>query len=223
MHFQLVVGKESIEMIIHDISLSIDDYLPIWEGDPLVHLERVSKLEEGCQSNITQLEMSIHTGTHIDAPFHFLRDGNTVDQISLEILVGPAQVIHLPDSCNVIDSAILSKSGIDKGIERVLFRTRNSLLWKSKNKKFQKEFVAVNSNGANFLKGTDIKLVGIDYLSIAAFDDIESTHKILLGAGIVALEGLNLSKVNAGMYKLFCLPLNLVGCEGAPARAILLE
>lgn len=210
-------------MKIHDISLVITPDLPVWPGDQTVELERVSKMEEGEHNNVSRLALSVHAGTHVDAPFHFIANGKTIESLSLNTLVGPVQVIELPASVQLISSADLKEAVIDKGVERVLLKTRNSEYWKQAGLPFQKEFTAVSPDGAAYLLERGIKLVGIDYFSIAPFGDSIPTHRALLGAEVIILEGIDLSAISAGRYQLYCLPLKLGGSDGAPARAILIE
>jgi arylformamidase len=210
-------------MRIYDISLTITPELPIYPGDPAIVLERIAKMEDGDSCNITHLSMSAHVGTHVDAPFHFL-GGNTstVERLPLNLLIGRAYVLNLPDDLVQITAADLQQAEIPPRTRRLLLKTRNSKLWSRKEKRFQTDFVALNSDAAQYLVNRGIKLVGIDYLSVAPFRQGEATHKILLQAGVVVLEGLHLSEVSQGRYSLYCLPLKLAGSDGAPARAILI-
>jgi len=210
-------------MTIHDISLTVTPDLPVWPGDPAIELGRVSKMEEGANNNVSHLSLSVHAGTHVDAPFHFIADGKTIESLDLETLVGPAQVIELPSGCRLVTAKELRKAGIAEGVERVLLKTRNSEYWKEAGLPFQKDFTALSPDGAAYLLERRIKLVGIDYFSIAPFKDSIPTHRTLLGQEIVVLEGVDLSAVPAGHYQLCCLPLKLGGSDGAPARAILIE
>jgi len=208
-------------MRIYDISVTVSENLPVWPGDPKIVLERVSKLEEGGESNVSRLEMGVHMGTHVDAPYHFL-GGNevTTDLLPLKILTGRAYVPHLPD-VDLITAAVLKDAEIPPRTRRILFRTRNSKFWKKYKKEFRPDFVALSGDGARYLVDKGIRLVGIDYLSIAPFNSTVATHKILLESGIIIVEGLDLSEVSQGRYTLHCLPLKLAGSDGAPARAVL--
>jgi arylformamidase len=196
--------------------------MPVWPGDPQVVLERVSSIEEGANANVSKISMSVHTGTHMDAPVHFLQGGKSIDTLPLEILIGPAQVIRLPDSVETITAGILEKAGIREGVERLLIKTRNSTYWTNPDDDFKTDFLAVEADGAAYLVKRGVKLVGIDYLSIAPFKRSRPTHETLLKAGMVILEGADLSAVPAGFYQLICLPLKLGGCDGSPARAVLI-
>ena len=208
-------------MRTYDISLAISPEMVVWPDDPPVELIRTSKIEEGAVANVSHLRMSVHAGTHIDAPRHFLEKGGLVEDIPIELLLGRAYVLRLPDEVDLITQNMVENSTIPPRTKRVLFRTRNSGIWKSDHKTFVKNFVALAPDAAEYLIKRGVKLVGIDYLSIAPFDDPVPTHKILLEAGIVILEGLNLSGVDQGRYTLYCLPLKLTGVEGAPVRAVL--
>lgn len=208
-------------MRIYDITLTISPDLVVWPEDPPIELGRVQKIEDGADSNVSRVNMSVHTGTHIDAPFHFIEDGDTVDNIPIDLLTGRCYVLHLPDDVDVITREMVQDSPIPPRTKRVLFRTRNSELWNSNPHTFQKDYVALAPEAAEYMIGRGVKLVGVDYLSVAAFDDVVPTHKVLLGAGIIVVEGLNLSEVSQGRYMLYCLPIKLGGADGAPARAIL--
>jgi arylformamidase len=145
-----------------------------------------------------------------------------VDALSLDVLIGPAQVIQIPEHVDLITAEILEKAAIPLGTSRLLLKTRNSRLWERREKEFARDFVGLSVDGAEWLVRTGVKLIGIDYLSIAPFNQSLPTHQVLLKPGIVILEGVDLSAVPAGIYNLYCLPLKLVGSDGAPARAILI-
>ncbi|NTV83651.1 MAG: cyclase family protein [Bacteroidales bacterium] len=209
-------------MKIYDVSLTISQKLPVWPGDPPILLERVSKIEEGADANVTHIKMGAHVGTHVDAPFHFLGKGRqTVDQLSLSVLTGRAYVLRIPDEVKVITADVLGKANLPSRTRRLILKTRNSSYWSEETLVFQEEFVGLSPDGAQFIVDRGIRLVGIDYLSIAPFHQGKPTHQILLDAGIVIVEGLNLSEVTPGRYTLYCLPLKLAGSDGAPARTIL--
>ncbi len=209
-------------MRIYDISLPIMPGMPVWPGDPGVVLERVAKMEDGSESNVTYLSLSAHTGTHVDAPYHFLGgDALPVDQLPLKLLTGRTYVLDLP-SVDLITASVLERADIPPRTRRLLFKTRNSGYWSKPGLPFQTQFVAVSPDGAQHLVDRGVKLVGVDYLSVAPFNNSTPTHQVLLKAGVVILEGLDLSGVTQGRYTLHCLPLKLVGCDGAPARAILI-
>jgi arylformamidase len=208
-------------MRTYDISLTISPILPTWPGDPNVVLERVEKIEDGSNANVSRIDMGVHTGTHVDAPYHFIQNGKTVECMNLNLLTGRAYVLHLPD-VDTITASVLEQSQIPPRTRRVLFKTRNSTYWKNQENQFQTDFVGLSADGADYLIRRGVKLVGLDYLSVAPFHQSRPTHEILLSAGVVILEGLDLSGVTQGRYTLYCLPLKLAGSDGAPARAILI-
>ncbi len=207
-------------MTYHDVSALISAEMPVYEGDPPVSITLSSSIERGAPYNVSRLTMGAHTGTHVDAPLHFLESGKAVDQIPLDILIGPALVVELPGQAEIsrdtLNSARLA------GEQRVLFKTSNSSLWNER--RFCKDFVHITGCAAQYLVEIGVKLVGTDYLSVEKFGATEPvTHLTLLRAGIVILEGLNLSAVKPGHYELICLPLRLRGAEGSPCRAVLVE
>lgn len=208
-------------MRTYDITLTISSELPTWPGDPRVELERVRKIEEGSNANVSRVDMGVHTGTHVDAPFHFLQDGITVDKLDLSLLAGRAYVLHLPE-VDVITAAVLEAAQIPPRTRRVLFKTRNSEYWARGDTDFHTDFVGLSEDGAEYLVRRGVKLVGIDYLSVAPFKQSRPTHEILLSAGVVIVEGLDLNEVSQGRYTIYCLPLKLANSDGAPARAILI-
>ncbi|MFM8323087.1 MAG: cyclase family protein [Chloroflexota bacterium] len=209
-------------MRTYDISVTISPDLPVWPGDPRVEMKRIGKMEDGDPSNVTHLSLSAHVGTHVDAPFHFLGgSAPTVESLPLSLLTGRAYVLHLSDDVDLITAAVLERAEIPPRTRRLLFRTRNSHFWKNGEGDFQTGFVGLSDDGARYIVSHGVRLVGIDYLSIAPFTAPTPTHQTLLGAGVVIVEGLNLGEVSQGRYTLYCLPLKLAGCDGAPARAIL--
>ncbi len=208
-------------MHTYDVTLTISPDMPVWPGDPSVDLKLVSKISDGANANVSHIKMGVHTGTHVDAPFHFLDNGKTIEEIPLSILVGRAYVLHLPNSVRMITAEILQNANIPPRTRRVLMRTRNSILWSKKNLSFQEDFVAIDEEASEYLVNRGVKLVGVDYLSVAPFKNSGPTHRILLSAGVVIVEGLDLSKVSQGRYNFHCLPLKLAGSDGAPARVIL--
>jgi arylformamidase len=207
-------------MRVYDISLTISPSLPVWPGDTRLELERVARIEDGAESNITRMQMSAHTGTHVDAPYHFLADGKQVDSLAIKTLTGRAYVLHMPQ-VNCITAAALEAAELPPRTRRVLFRTRNSEIWTRPETSFQEDYVAISPDGAAYLVDKGVRLVGVDYLSVAPYEDTRTTHEILLKAGVVIVEGLDLSAVSQGRYSFYCLPLKLANADGAPARAIL--
>lgn len=209
---------EQVEGLI-DISTPLDQPIPVWPGDPRPEVRRLMTLEAGDDATVSALSMCVHTGTHIDAPAHFVRDGAAVGELGLERLVGPAHVAAFEGAC--VDAADLAAAAIPTNCKRLLLRTPNSALW-GQGDAFKEDFVALTPEAAQWLVDRGIDLVGIDYLSIERYGEPDNrTHQILLGAGVVVIEGLNLSRATPGDYELICLPLRLDDAEGAPARAVL--
>ena len=207
-------------MPIYDITVPIRAGMPIYEGDPALEIAPWSALAKGNSANVSFLHFGAHTGTHVDAPAHFIEGARKVDALPLDVLVGPARVVRVPDDVTEIDTGILENSDLI-GVERVLFHTRNSNFW---SEGFRKDFTHLLPDAAEMLVEMGIKLVGTDYLSIEKFHSgHHRTHLALLSNNIVIVEGLNLSDVPTGDYELICLPLQIAdgAGDGAPARVIL--
>ncbi len=203
-----------------DISVSLHPAMPTWPGSTGVQLLPTMQLAAGDPANVSRLDCDVHSGTHIDAPRHFLAEGKTVEHLALDVLIGPATVTYLPE-VTAITATNLAELNIPAGTRRLLLRTRNSELWATGVNEFQPDFVALTADAAQWLVDRGIQLIGIDYLSIQRFADGPLTHQILLEAEVIILEGLNLASVAPGEYELLCLPLALIGIEAAPARAVL--
>lgn len=203
----------------HDISVSVTPRLALWPGTPDIGFEAWTKISDGANANVTRLSMDAHSGTHVDAPRHFVDGAKTLDAIGLEPFIGPASVIDVGDVVE-IDSATL-ETAVAPGTERLLLRTGNSRT-EAIYDEFDESFAALTVSGAEWVAAHGIRLVGIDYMSIQRFAEPDDVHRILLDAEVSILEGLRLSAVDPGDYDLVCLPLRLVGTEAAPARAILL-
>ncbi len=210
-------------MKIHDVSLTISPDLVVWPGDPAISLERASKIEEGANANVSHIDMGVHTGTHVDAPCHFLMGAKGIDQVDINVLIGPAIVYQLDDAIDVVNAQVLQKLAIPEGTRRVLLKTRNSQYWRDNVMKFQPDFVGIDLDGANYLVEHGIQLIGIDYISVSPYKKSKPTHEVLLKKGIVIIEGLDLSEIKPGPYQLYCLPVKLKGSDGAPARTVLIE
>lgn len=209
---------------IIDVSVTIGPELIVWPGNPPPHVIPTSRVAEGGSSNVSEIRLGSHTGTHVDPPFHFLEHGTTVDQLSLDVLVGKAQVLDLTSVARSIGPAELAAAKLEQGTERVLFRTRNSMRWRGHANEFPREYVSLSPDGARWLVERGVRLVGTDFLSIEAYGASgHPTHHVLLGAGVIIVEGLDLSSVDAGEYTLVCLPLKVLGADGGPARAVLLR
>jgi arylformamidase len=208
---------------IYDISVPISNELPTWPGDPSVQLTVWRSLSAYDAANVSMLNFGAHTGTHVDAPAHFIDGAAKIESLSLDVLIGPAQVIEAPDDLRVINEEfVLAHCAPDT--TRVLFKTRNSAFWSESEPVFHTDFTYLDLNAAQRLVEQGIKLVGIDYLSIEKYDSPNhETHLALLSYGVVILEGLNLADVPGGNYELICLPLRLRTSkgDGAPARVVL--
>ena len=209
-------------MKIHDISLPVSESLVVWPGDPAIHITQPSHLDRGDLYTVSRLDLGAHSGTHVDAPAHFVRGGAGVDRLDLNLLVGPALVVHVPEA-GVLTPEVMESLSIPPGTERLLFRTRNSDRWASGEEGFWEDYVGVTDAGARWLLAQGVRLVGIDYLSVSTYTDLVPPHQTLLGAGVIIVEGLNLSSIAPGVYQLVCLPIKLLNGDGAPARTILIE
>jgi arylformamidase len=183
----------------------------VYPGDPTMSLTRATSLAAGDIANVSQMELGVHTGTHVDAPLHFFDGAAAVEALDLDALVGPAQIVE------VTGPGDIEADAVPEGAERILFKTRNSAAWAEDG--FYEDFAAISPEAASRLVATGVRLVGVDYLSVGSVE----THETLLRAGIIAVEGLDLRGIEPGAYTLVCLPLNLVGSDGAPARAILID
>lgn len=205
-------------MTIHDISVPIRSDMPIYAGDPDVELERASSIAEGGHANVSKLSMGVHTGTHVDAPVHFLEGAPGMESVSLDALCGPAVVVDGTRlDGDTIGQSDLESLDLPEGAERIILKTRNSELWNQD--AFTRDFLRLDGSGARYLISRGVRTIGIDYLSVGDHE----AHRELLGAGVVPVEGLDLRKIAPGAYTLICLPLDLVGSDGAPARTILID
>lgn len=204
-------------MKIYDISVEVSPQMHIYPGDPGIKVESALSIDRGDSSNVTRYCLGSHTGTHIDAPYHFLKDGKRLSEIPLNLLIGRTLVIEVTSAKIDVDTL----KGVNLGEHvRLLFKTRNSYFWSSE--RFVEEYVYVTPAAAEVLVESGIKLVGIDYLSIEKFGSVDfATHKTLLGSGTVIIEGLNMSEIEPGDYEMICLPLKVCEGDGAPARVIL--
>lgn len=202
-----------------DVSVPIAPGMIVYEGDPDVALERVASMEAGAVCNVSRLDFGVHTGTHIDAPVHFIEGAPGAEAIPLDALLGAAFVVDATHVTSDIDAGTLARLAMPAGVERVLFKTPNSRLWDRL--AFSPDFVGITADAAEELVRRGARLVGIDYLSIAPRSDPGPSHVALLEAGVVILEGLDLRSIDPGMHELLCLPLLIAGADGAPARAML--
>lgn len=202
-----------------DVSVPLRDGMVHWPGDPECHIKRVNRMEEGSVCNLTHISLSAHTGTHMDAPRHFIADGITMEQMPFEAVIGRCRVFEL-DCEDQITADDLKKLRLAPR-QRVLFKTRNSTRSWATNE-FDKDFVSIRQDAAQYLVEQEVMTVGVDYLSIGGFNkDGVETHQIMLGAGIWVIEGLNLAEISDGYYELICLPIKLEGADGAPCRVVL--
>jgi arylformamidase len=205
---------------IYDISVPIRSGGLVYPGNPEIEITLQQAVAKGAGANVSFVRFGSHTGTHADAARHFFDDGQTVDKIPLERLIGPALLLSFPDDLRSVSAADLSNHDL-KGRKRVLIRTRNSALLSQK--EFVRDYTYLAPDGAQYLVDNGVELVGVDYLSIEQFHSgHHKTHRILLERSVVILEGLDLSVPAPGEYELICLPLRIEGCDGAPARAVLI-
>ena len=210
-------------MQIYDVSIPLSSDTPTYPGDPGIEITSWSTLENGDAANVSLLNFGLHTGTHVDAPAHFIAGGGKVDSLPIDSLLGAAQVVQVPTDLDAIDRAFV-ETNCASGAARVLFKTRNSSFWANPERGFREDFVYIEPDAAEWLVQTGIKLVGIDYLSVERFkSEGFATHLAFLSHGVVILEGLDLHEVPAGNYELICLPLKIAEGtgDGAPARAVL--
>jgi arylformamidase len=205
---------------ILDITVTLRNGMPLWPGSAGFRLSQSASLKAGDPVNVSRMDCDVHVGTHVDAPIHFIEDGAAVDELSLDILVGPCFVAHLPQ-VKSIGSTDLAGLGVPVETRRLLLRTGNSKLWASQATDFKKDYVALTVDAARWIVERQINLIGLDYLSVQRYQDDPAIHRILLEKGVVILEGLNLSDVRVGKYELICLPIKLAGAEAAPARVVL--
>ncbi len=208
-------------MKLFDVSVPLSEATPTFPGDPRFDIDAVRRMARGDSVNVSALHLGTHSGTHIDAPRHFFDSGPGVDGLPLDVLIGRARVIEIPGPRRGIEARDLAGADLP-GETRVLLKTGNSALWQSS--EFRKDFAFLAESGARLLLDRGIRLVGIDYLSIEQFNkEGAPVHHLLLERGVVIVEGLNLSGVPAGAYDMYCLPLDIAGADGAPARVVLRE
>ncbi|MGI8609133.1 MAG: cyclase family protein [Candidatus Dormibacteria bacterium] len=206
-------------MGFHDVTVPLSKHMPIWPGNPGFGRILAQAQSRGDAANVSRIHVGVHDGSHVDAPAHFIEGGRTIEDVSLETLIGPAVVVDASRATGELTPGDLG----DVRADRLLFKTRNSDLWATGDTTFHTDFVSVGVALAEILVGRGVRLVGVDYLSIEAFraPDAHPVHRTLLQAGVVIVEGLDLSEVDAGNYQLHCLPLCILGAEAAPARVVL--
>jgi arylformamidase len=207
-----------------DISVPIaPGRTPTYPGDPGLEISSRSAIERGDPANVTDLHFGAHTGTHVDAPVHFIEGAARLPELPLEAFVGPARVVEIPPDVRAVEESHLAAAGLGAA-ERILFKTRNSEFWRDSDGQFREDFAYLTPEAARSLAARGPRLVGWDYLSIERFGaEVFGAHLALLSAGVVIVEGLDLSAVGAGDYELLCLPLRIESGhgDGAPARALL--
>ncbi|NLI91212.1 MAG: cyclase family protein [Peptococcaceae bacterium] len=206
--------------MIYDISLPLYPGMAVFPGDPVFSREQTNSIDQGDYYNLSRVSLGSHTGTHIDAPYHYLQKGMTVDQLPIEDLIGEAKVIEINAEKTILPEHLQYRD-IRQG-DRILFKTRNTELLQGK--AFRQDYTYCSPEAACYLREKKVRLIGIDYLSIddAAAED-GPCHRIFLSAGIIILEGLNLFGVPEGEYDLIALPLKILGCDGSPVRAVLVK
>lgn len=202
-----------------DITVPVTAGMVVYKGDPPVEFSPASSTKSGDPYNLTALKLSTHSGTHIDAPHHFFSSGKTIDQIPLDTLIGPVRVVLMRGMKSITTDA-LQKADLE-GVTRVFFKTDHSYLL-DRYSKFRTDYVHLEVEACGYLVARGMKMVGIDSFSVEKHDSVNyMSHKVLLGAGVVIVEMLNLKGTLPGDYNLYCLPLNLQGTDGAPVRAVL--
>ena len=201
-----------------DVSVPLRHGLPTFPNNPEFELQPLKRIADGGSSNVSRLVLGTHTGTHVDAPKHFIDDGPGIEGLSLDLLIGRTRVVEIGKR-GPIGAEDLAAAGLREDL-RVLFRTPNSALWNTD--VFHEDYAHLTQAGARYLVDQGVKVVGIDYLSIEQFRKPGApAHKMLLSNGVVIIEGLNLADAEPGMYEMYCLPLLITGGDGAPARVVL--
>jgi arylformamidase len=207
-----------------DVSLEVGPDLVVWPGNPGVVITPTSRISRGDSSNVSEIRLGSHTGTHVDPPFHFLDDGTTAEDLPLDLMMGQTTVADLRGVPGPIGPDELGGLSLREETTRLLLRTDNSALWAGDPRAFPDEYVCLSPDGARWVVDNGITLIGIDFLSIEVRGAPgHPTHRTLLEAGVVILEGLDLSDAEPGEYTLVCFPLKIAGGDGAPTRAVLLE
>jgi arylformamidase len=208
-------------MKIYDVTIAVSEIVPTFPGDPKVEIDVCAALANGDVANVSQICFGVHTATHVDSPNHFIEGTRRVDQLDLYKLIGDCLVLELDENVLAIEPMHVENL---QDVERILFKTRNSNFWNEPEKGFRTDFTFITPEAAKILVEKEIKLVGIDYLSVEKFGaNSFDTHIILLEKEVVIIEGLDLRNVPAGEYEMFCLPLKIIGGtgDGSPARTVL--
>jgi arylformamidase len=204
-----------------DISVAINESLPVWPSDPAVTMPPQSRIADGAGANITRLGIGTHTGTHVDAEWHFIEDGQRLEALTPDRLIGPCYVADLSHCTTHISAEDLARADIPEDTRRVILKTANSDLWTTSPNQFQKGFIGIAVDGAQWIVEQGFDFVGIDYHSVEPYKAGGATHRTILGAGLIILETVDLRGVEPGHYTLYCLPLRIDGFDGAPCRAVL--
>jgi arylformamidase len=210
-------------MPIYDVSVPVSAATPTYPGDPGIKITPWLRLANGDAANVSLINFGLHSGTHVDAPAHFIEGGAKSESLSMDSLLGEAEVVEVGEQIGVIDKNFVAQN-CTRGSQRILFKTRNSAFWNEPGQGFHEDYVYIDPEAARWLVDAGIKLVGIDYLSVEQFgSDGFQTHLAFLSHGVVIVEGLDLRAVPGGVYELLCLPLKIAGGsgDGAPARVIL--
>jgi arylformamidase len=210
-------------MQVYDVSVPLSANTTTYPGDPGISIKHWLRMANGDHANVSRIDFGLHSGTHVDAPAHFIEGGAKVGSLPIDSLLGEAEVIAVEPHIDVIDESFVA-ANCPRGSQRVLFKTRNSIFWGDTERGFHEDYVYIDPDAARWLVESGIKLVGIDYLSVEKFNsDSFPTHLAFLSRGVVIVEGLDLRAVPAGQYELLCLPLKIAGGsgDGAPARVIL--
>lgn len=202
-----------------ELTHTLHDDIPVWEESERASISTRCEIDGNCPVRVSWIAMGAHTGTHVDAPSHFLAGGAMVEDISLDDLIGPAWIADT-GSAPIVDATLLASLGIPGGAVRILFRTSNTARALMRQREFERSYVGLDLSGATWLLERKIRLVGFDYLSVQSFEASDDTHRTLLRAGTVLLESLDLSRVGTGWHELVCLPLLGKGLDGAPARVV---
>ena len=212
-------------MRVHDVTVTMRADMPTWAGEKGPSIEPLKRIARGDSSNVSLVSFGDHTGTHVDPPVHFIEGADGMDQVPPEILVGPCRVVGYAEDDHV-SAKWLAAAGIPHGTERILFKTRNSELWRDPTRPFEQDFIALDETAAHWLVDAGVRLVGVDYLSVEPFGSGKIGHPVhvtLLRARVAIVEGLDLHDVEPGEYEIACGPLKLKDGTGGPARVYLIE
>lgn len=207
-------------MELIDITVGIRNDMLVWPDDEAVKIGWENRIADGDPSNVSSIHIGAHVGTHIDMPLHFIDGAANLDDLDLSLMIGLVTVVEVSEEKTSIDADFLEELGL-KNVTRLLFKTANSRMWDDPSLSFVTDYVAVEGDAAQWLVDHGCRLVGIDYLSTAPYDDSTTPHEILLSNNVIIIETLDLREVNPGEYELICLPLKLISREAAPVRAIL--